>query len=306
MINISIALHNTEDEILKADPNNLQSGDEKIQRMRHRNRVLEKFYAGQRDEKYVKSYYEIIEKADKFIRTATPRQMAIVADKHGSNYAQKDIYGRRYEHLGFFDGKHKHSGKTLGEVFALEYEDRRTKDDDYEIQYIFNNKPIEAGIAKIFNVVKKTDKIVTEIGKQTIISGSTEIEIPKTIERIEFESEDIMKKSQAFEFPIKATHSNENNVNKIEQLTEYLHVKKIGFEYRVLEFFIPLHFKTIDLADDSPIFKEILDVKEVYINDEYGKLKAFSITNFMKRLKHKETYEVLKFEGIEMEIVGEK
>jgi len=307
MINISIALYNTEIDILKADPNDLQGGVEKIQRKRHRNNVLEKFYAGIRDEKIVKEYYEILVKADKFIRNSTPHQMAIAADKHGSNYAQKDHYGRRYEHLGFFDEKHKHVGKTMGEVFALEYEDRRTKDDNYEILYIINNKPIEAGIAKIFNNVKETDKMVNDIVKEFIVSGSTTIDVTKNvIEHINFESEDVMKKSQAFEFPIKVVHSNENIVNKIEQLTEYLHIKNIGLEYRLLEFFIPLHFKTIELADDSPMFKEILDIKEIYYNDEYGKLKAFSITNFIKRLKHKETYEVLKFEGIEMEIVGVK
>lgn len=305
LINISIALFNTEQDILKADPNNLREGDKKIQRMRHRNNVLEKFFVGQTDEKYVKDYYEILKKADKFIRTSTPHQMAIAADKHGSNYAQKDQYGRRYEHLGFFDGKHKHAGKTLKEVFDLEYEDRRTKDDEYEIMYIFNNKPIEAGLAKIFDVVKKTDKTVVDMEVQGIVkSGSTEIEYVRSPEQhSEFESEDIMRKSKAFEFPIRAVHNNENTVNKIEQLSEYLHVKKIGFEYRVLEFFIPLHFKTTELADDSDIFKEILDVKEIFVKDEYGQLKGFGIIKFMKRLQHK-TYEVLKFEGIEMEVVG--
>ena len=74
------------------------------------------------------------------MRKATPHQMAVAADKHGSNYGLKDQYGRRYEHYGFFDSKHKHAGKTLGEVFALDMEEKRTKDDDYELLYIFNNK----------------------------------------------------------------------------------------------------------------------------------------------------------------------
>jgi hypothetical protein len=54
MFAISIALFNTEQEILKADPNNLGESSKKIQRMRHRNQLLEKFYAGQSDEKYVR------------------------------------------------------------------------------------------------------------------------------------------------------------------------------------------------------------------------------------------------------------
>ena len=52
-INISISLYNTEQEILKADPNINDEGSKKVTRKRHRNEVLEKFYAGQRDEKYV-------------------------------------------------------------------------------------------------------------------------------------------------------------------------------------------------------------------------------------------------------------
>ena len=53
MINISIALYNTEEVILKANPNITGEGGKIIQRKRHRNQLLEKFYAGQRDEKYV-------------------------------------------------------------------------------------------------------------------------------------------------------------------------------------------------------------------------------------------------------------
>ena len=141
MFAISIALFNTEQEILKADPNNVGERNNHTQRMRSRNKLLEKFYAGQTDEKYVQDYYEVLKKADKFIRTATPHQMTVAADKYGTSYGMKDRYGRRYEHYGFFDDKHKNAGKTLGEVLTEEFEERRTKDDDYEIMYIFNNKP---------------------------------------------------------------------------------------------------------------------------------------------------------------------
>lgn len=135
LINISIALYNTEQEILKADPNDLTEKDKKNQRMLHRNPVLEKFYAGKTDEKYVKDYYEILKKADKFIRTATPRQMAVAADKYGTSYGMKDPQGRTHEHYGFYDGKHKNAGKTIAEVLLKEYDERRTKDDDYELLY---------------------------------------------------------------------------------------------------------------------------------------------------------------------------
>lgn len=280
MFAISIALFNTEQEILKANPNDLDERNNHTQRMRSRNRLLEKFYAGQTDEKYVKDYYDVLKKADKFIRTATPHQMAVAADKYGTSYGMKDRYGRRYEHYGFFDDKHKHAGKTLGEVLTEEFKERRTKDDDYEIMYIFNNRPIEVGLAKVFNVVEQKE--------------DSEI----------FEVKDLENQSKQFQFPIKVEHENKNIINKIEELTEFLHVKKIGFEYRQLEFFVPLKFKTSELDEDSDIFKEIIDVKEIFIRNEYGELMGFTVNKYIKRINHNDTHEVLKFEGIEMQMVG--
>ena len=282
MINLSIALYNTEEEILKANPNDLQEKDKKTTRKLHRNPLLEKFYAGQRDEKYVQDYYELLKKTDNFIRKATPYKMGVAADKYHMNYGQKDQYGRRYEHMGFFDNKHKNAGKTLGEVLVAEYKERRTKDDEYELLYIFNNKPVETGLANIIDVVEKTKK-----------------------EKINFEYEvqDIFKKSKQFTFPLKVFHENINTINKIEQLTEFLHIKKIGFEYRQLEFFIPLNFKTNEVPDDSEVFRELIDIKNVYIINDYGELIGFGIINFIKRIKHNNTHEVWKFKGIEMETV---
>ncbi len=274
---ISVALFNTEIEILKADPNNINEKGEKNQRMHHRNQLLEKFYAGQTDKKYVREYYEVLKKTDKFIRTATPRQMAIAADKYGTNYGMKDRYGRRYEHYGFFDDKHKYAGKTLGEVIALEFEERRTKDDDFEILYIFNNRPIEIGFTKITDIIEENKD-----GNKLL---------------------DLNKKSKQYKFPIKIIRETKA-INKIEELTEFLHVKKIGFEYRQLEFFVPLKFKTFEIEDNSDIFKEIINIKEVFIYDEYGQLMGFSINNFQKRIIYNDTYEVFKFQGIEIQTMG--
>ena len=64
LIRISIALFNTEIELLKADPNITKEKDKKIQRKRHRNELLEKFYVGIRDSKYIKEYYELLKKSD--------------------------------------------------------------------------------------------------------------------------------------------------------------------------------------------------------------------------------------------------
>jgi len=282
-IAIGIALFNTETEILKANPNDLDERNNHTQRMRSRNQVLEKFNQGQTDEKYVQDYYEVLKKADKFIRTATPRQMAVAADKYGTSYGMKDKWGRRYEHYGFFDDKHKSAGKTMGEVIALEFEERRTKDDELEIMYIFNNSPIEVGLKDVFDSVgekTKDDEIIDVV--------------------------DINKASKQYTFPISVMRENDDAVNKIEELSEFLHVKKIGFEHRQLEFFIPLKYKTSELDVESDIFKEIINVEQVFIRDEYGELIGFGVNKYIKRINYNDTHEVLKFDGIEMETVGIK
>ena len=113
LINISIALYNTEVEILKANPFDLKEGDKRIQRMRHRNQLLEEFYAGKKNDKYTELYYDILKKSEKFIKTASPHKMAVAADKYHTSYGMKDQYGRRYEHYGFFDEGHRYSGKCI-------------------------------------------------------------------------------------------------------------------------------------------------------------------------------------------------
>jgi hypothetical protein len=323
MIAIGVSLSNTEQEILKVDPNNLKESDKHVQRMRHRNQLLEKFYVGQTDEKYVQDYYELLKKADKFIRTATPHQMAVAADKYGTSYGIKDKWGRRYEHYGFFDDKHKHTGKTLGEVLAQEFEERRTKDDDLEIMYIFNNHPIEVGLKDVWDAIgektKQGEVIIRERSELknpylfpiSPIPDVNDNKIPSYVKPIGFDKEvldvvDINKASNQVRFPIFAVRDNEKVINKIEELTEFIHVKKIGFEYRQLEFFVPLHFKTSELDDNSDVFREIIDIKQIYIRDEYGELFGFNINNFIKRIIYNDTHEVLKFDGIEMQVMDGK
>jgi hypothetical protein len=173
-IKISLALYRTEIDILKANPNITDEAGKKTQRHRHHNQLLEKFYAGQRDEKYVQDYYELLKKADKFKREATPYKYEVAAWKHTGGYYGKneDYWGRQgNEHLGFFDNKHKHAGKTMKEVMEEEYKERRLDDDGYEILYIYNNKPIEVGLTKAFDTLKKTGNkkvVVDEVTKDVV------------------------------------------------------------------------------------------------------------------------------------------
>ncbi len=296
LIKLGISMVNTDNEILRAGTLDIPEKDKKTTRKLHKSNLLEKFYAGQEDSEYSQRYYEILKKADKFVRTATPHKVAVTADKHRMNYGMKDQYGRRYEHYGFFDDKHKHAGKTIGEVVALEFEERRTKDDSYELLYIFDNNPVEVGFSKAFDVLKKIeDNVEPVITEDPLIDESTNNEL--------FEVLDILSKSKTFKFPIKASRDNEDIVNKIEQLTEYLHIKKIGFEYRLLEFFVPLKYKTEEIEEDSQIFLDLTNFNSIFVKNEYGELMGFGIIKFSKRIKHNNAYEVWKFEGIEMENV---
>lgn len=268
-INISIALYNTEIEILKANPDDLAENKKKTTRKLHHNKLLEKFYAGQTDQKYVREYYELLKKADKFRKNADAHKKAIAADKWG----MRDQNGRILASVSFFDEKNKNSGKTIQEVIDDEMSQRRTNDDDYELLKIFNNTPIEVGLSKIDEVVDS-----------------------------EFKIDDLNNKSKTLTFPLKISRNDQKIKNKIEQLTEFLHVKKIGFNHRQLEFFIPKKFKLQNFEENSDIFKEIITFDEVFINDDYGELIGFNIQKYVKKIEV-DDYLVLKFYGIEMETI---
>jgi hypothetical protein len=277
MIYMSIALRNTEIALLRNVSDEIMEAQKRIQRNRHRNQTLEKFYAGKKDEKYVQTYYEILKKADIFIKTATPYKMAVVADKHNLTYGREDISGEKHEHFGYFDPKHKHKNKTLEQVIQNEMLERRTTDDTFELLFIYNNKPIEVGLANIFDVIDKKDDVM--VLKNTV------------------------GYSKRFEYPIKVQRNMEHK-NKIEQLSEMLHVKKIGFDVRQLEFFIDAKFKTLSLDDNDPIFKELIDIDMVFIKDKYGEVISYKVTEYLKRLNLNDKYDVIKFQANEIEKIN--
>ena len=294
ILRISIALYSTEEEILKADANDLDEKNKNNIRMRHRNPAIEKMLQGQRDEKFVQDYYEILKKADKFLRTATPEKIAMTADKYGMNYGQKDKWGRRYEHYGFYDPKSKNYGKTMAEVMAAEVEERKTKDDDYPLEFMFDNSPIESGLAKTHEIVE-TERDFTKTG---------------------FEAMNSYEKAKSRKFPLKVTRK-EDVPNKIEQLCHFLHVKKLNSKHRILEFFIPAKYKTFEVDEKSDIFAEIIGVDQVWLTDEYGGRYGYTITDYRKRLLQtaeitkdgelveEPTYEVIKLNAFKIEKIDE-
>ncbi len=251
-----------------------------ITKMLFRSSLLEKLFQGKHDEKYVQQFYEILKKAEKFMRKSNPHKIAVSADTYAKTLGKEDKYGRKYDHFGFFDENHKHYGKTVEEVIKIELEERRTKDDNYELIRVINNKPVPLGLSKISDVVQTyKDK-----------DG-----------KIKHFVDDLSQKSKQLKFPLQVVRYEEECINKIEELTEFLHIKNKSFEHRRFEFFIPLKYKTHEYNNETSIIKDILNINEIYIKDEYGELTGYSIKKFIKRFKHNDMYDVFRFDGFEME-----
>lgn len=273
---ISNALYNTEEEILKAKPGTLDEKNKYNIRKQHNNPVIEKMFQGQRDEKYVKDYYEILKKADQFLKNSTPEKIEMAVDKHSMNLGKKDKWGRRYDHYGFFDPKNKNYGKTMSEVIQVQINERKTSDDDYPIEFMFNNKSIINGLSKFDEVFE-------------IKKDSNELNLYNEYE------EAINRK-----FPMVVIRKDNNVINKIEKLTEFLHVKKIGSDVRLLEFFIDKKYMLYDNLLNKKIMNELTDIEQVWINDEYDGKYGFLITEYCKYFQEK-NYDILKFKGNKIE-----
>jgi hypothetical protein len=277
IMRISAALYNVDQEDLKADATNLLNEKEKhTLRQQHRNPVINRMQMGQRDEQMIKKYYEILRGADKFMKTASPEKIEMVADKHGMNLGKKDKWGRRPdEHFGFYDPKNKNYGKSLAEVMKDELDERTSKDEDYPILFMFDNRPIKAGLAVTDEIVETKDG---------------------------YEAVNEFKKALNKKFPMRIVRDDKDIANKIERLTDFLHVKKIDQDtHRVLEFFIDKKYKVFENLENSDIFDEIINFRQVWIKDEYDGIYGFKIQNYYKYLDYDEVFDVLKFNATTIE-----
>lgn len=295
---LSAGLVKTEEEILK--PKELTNTNEKNKfqiRAEVRNPIARKMQQGQKDEQFVKDYYELLKKADEFMEKANPEKIAQVAIdrnlnmglKFGANGKpiqyqrdedgnvlldennipmQKDETGRRYDHYGFFDPKHKHYGKTMREVTLAQVEERKLKDDDFPIEYMINNTPIVEGMGKSF-----------DIGQM-----------------------DSVEQAKQFRFPVRVIRETET-LNKIEQLTEFLHIKRIDETHRILEFIIPKKFGVARFDENSEIMKELCDIQQVWHKTKYGDNYGFSVTGFYKFIEI-DKYDVIKLKANVIEKVN--
>ena len=248
MMSLMFALKNVDDE-LRADPLDLFRVE-----VRQQIKIsFEKF-----DEQYKQHFYEILKKADKFLRSANPAKIQRTAGKYGLNYGMKDQSGRRFEHYGFFDDAHRFSGKSLKEVRQLEVDERRLLDDNFPVIVMYQNKK-EFSFTESANIVLNNNK--------------------------GFYAPEIHELARMKKYPLTIVRDGEV-ANRIEQLTEYLHVKAVGSEYKILEFFIPNKFGLSKIEESDPIFKELVNIKQVWFKDEYGDRNSYNITQYHKRAEY--------------------
>ena len=236
-----------EDE-LKADPIDLFKTE---QRAEIRSRISMDMF----DEQYVQQFYEILKKADKIIRSSNPAKMQKLAGKYGLNLGMKDKHGRRFEHFGFFDEKHKHYGKSLNEVRGLEVKERMIDEDDFPVIVMYQNKK-EFSFNESAAMIMDHDK--------------------------GFYAPEIHELARAKKYPLTIVRKSEAR-NRIEQLCEFLHVKQISSEHKILEFFIPNKFGVESINEDDPIFQELINIDQVWFKDEYGDRNSYKVTGFYKR-----------------------
>lgn len=305
MYRLGIAMSNAEQDLMKPKDLTEDEKNKHHQRAEHRNEVAESLIKGQRNEQFVNDYYEVLKKADKFMQNATPDKIEMAADKWGVSTGKKDKYGRRYEHFGFFDPKSKNYGKTMKEVMMEETDERSAKKDSkYQMEFMFSNKP---SVSHIYDEnqyeeieekkLQTEDDIKNEVfnefvrNKKTLKLEEYKDEMAEEVKKRKSKEVIVkstrLRKDAIFEkhlkFPMIVTRK-EDVLNKIETITEYVHIRKITEnEHRIIECFIPSKFKVHEHLDDE-IFQELINIDLLSIKDEYG-------TKYWYRIKGYRDYE---------------
>lgn len=107
-----------------------------------------------------------------------------------------------------------------------------------------------------------------------------------------------------YNYTIKIKRKNDIE-NKIEEISDYLHVKELGIENngRILEFFIPKKYELENLDKNTVLFSELKNVDYVSFADDYGQKYEYSIKSFY-RISENGMYDVFKFKGVKIENIG--
>lgn len=101
-----------------------------------------------------------------------------------------------------------------------------------------------------------------------------------------------------YEFSLKVSRDQEV-VNKIEELSEFLHIKHVGENHKILEFFIPKKYK-VTIVEHVAALNELKNFQYVWFTDKYGKRYDYNVRKFYK-LSSNQEYDVIKFNAVIME-----
>ena len=249
----SMAMKNTEEEILKPDPAQLQSGTKK-EHTKMSSSLLESMRRGEYNAQYVQHFYEVLRRADELVANSTPDEMKMLAERYGMGEAANNSYNMLNE-----DHKKRYGNRSTKDVRKEQILQRVTGDDTYPIDHMIINKRI------LRNVYESA------IGQP-----------------------------REYDFSLKVGRKY-NTINKIEELAEYMHVKHLGENQKLLEFYIPKKFKIID-SQHVEALEEVKRFEYVSFSDDYGKRYDYSVKRFYK-ISQNNDYDVLKFNAVEIQNV---
>jgi len=273
--------------------------------------LIDKLVAGDRDQQFVKDFYEILKKADEYVMNSSAEKMSADMSKWGMSRSDEYTWGdkeywesgevvkyvnkkgktirRRVKkkkklgdgkittHEGYFDPKSRNYGKTLREAMKSQVVDRVDDEFDYEVEFMVSAKST------------RVSQGFTDLSDDFLSYSNPDDSTPESI--------NLKKVDHNKKRAISVYRENKEIKNKIEDLTDYLHIKKMGLNVKLLEFFIPLKYKVFELEENSTIFKELIEnTNIVYIYGEYGENFGYKVGKYHSRkLESNEHYGIIRF-----------
>jgi hypothetical protein len=167
------------------------------------------------------------------------------------------------------------------------------------LRSLYNGEYNKEYVRKFYQILKLADEKIFKIDFSKIDSRKTDneenyqlINILKNFVEIKNNEEVILNGKE----PIKITKLKSKDLNrkyKIEEYTDYLHIKKYKNENLLLEFYIN---QEIDI---DIMFEEISKLNNIYFTDKYGEVNEFNIIKFYK-LTNYNYNNILKFIAIKL------
>jgi hypothetical protein len=162
------------------------------------------------------------------------------------------------------------------------------------LRSLYNGEYNKQYVLKFYQLLKKADNMIFSVDYSKIDNRKTDngenyqlINIIKNIIEIKNSEEVILENKEA----IKITKIKSRDIDrkyKIEEYTDYLHIKKYNENELLLEFYINEN-NNIDTIKD-----ELKNIKNIYFTDKYGDQSEYNIIKYYKSSIYNFNY-ILKF-----------